>query len=201
MRLIALSALPALTVASSVISARQAPLATITSVTSEGPACPPGSMSSQISDDGSKVTVIFSAFRADFQLGVTPPGERDLDCDVVFHLNFPIGCTKLIPDTIYRGYVQIDQGGVTGDLEPSYVLSGGKLTGVNTTPTKFDSKAVKDFLRDDTPNAEVTIRNPNEQGVRFESRTRMRVITTSSDVQGVVYLDSIDLNLRNQQTC
>jgi hypothetical protein len=174
---------------------------TITSVTAEGPACPSGSVTTDFAADKSKVTVTYSAFKADFQLGLIPPGERDLDCDIVFHLNFPIGCTEVTTDTKYRGFAQIDTGGVTGDVEPSYSLSPGDLKGVNPPPTKFDSKSVKEFVRDDTPTANVTIRNANEQAVKFESRTRMRVITTSSEVAGVVWLDTMELDLRNQKTC
>ena len=201
MRLVALSLLPVLALASSLLPVRQAPRATITSLTSEGPACPPSSIGTTISTDGTVANVIFSTFRADYEAGVTPPGERDLDCRVIFKLNLPIGCTSFVPSTRYHGFVGITQGGVTGDVEPSYVLSPGQLTGVNTSPTRFDSASVKDFIREDAPTAKVTIRNANEQTVTFESRTRMRVITNSDQVQGAVWMDALDINLKNQLSC
>jgi hypothetical protein len=192
---------PTLATASSLLPARQVPLATITSVTAEGPACPSGSFSTNFSGGGAAVTVIYDAYKTDFQQGLIPPPERDLDCDIVFHLNFPIGCTQVTAETTYHGFVWIETGGLTGDVEPSYILSPGQLTGVDTAPTRFDSKAAKSFVRDDKPTAKVTVRNANEQAVKFESRTRLRVITTGSEVSAAVWLESMYLSLSNQKTC
>jgi hypothetical protein len=201
MKLFVSTLLPLLATASSLLPARQTNPARVASVTTEGPACPQGSFNLTNSIDGQRVTVIFDRYRANFQLGVTPPGERDLDCNRIFHLTFPIGCTKVTLDTQYRGFAQITQGGVTGHVAPSYVLSTAKLDGVNEQPTKFDSRAVKDFLRNDKPTASLTVRNSNGQAVQYESRTRLRVITTNSEVAGVVYMDAIDLALTNQRPC
>jgi hypothetical protein len=201
MRFIISSLLPVLGLASSLLPARQAPLATITSVTTDGPACPPSTSNIKINIDGTIANIIFDAFQADYEAGVTPPGERDLDCRIIFRIRVPIGCTTFVPTVAYHGFLDIRQGGVTGDLEPSYPISPGRLDGVNTTPTRFDSQSMKDFTRLDAPTARVTVRNPNEQIVTLESRTRLRIITINNQVTGVVRVDALDINLANQQVC
>jgi len=201
MRLLAFSLLPVLVLAGSLLPARQENRVTVTAVTGEGDACPPGSIVAVLAPDNRSVSATFTSFKADFQQGLIPPGERDLDCTVVFHLNFPIGCTLVVLDADLHGVIQITEGGVTGNVEPSYVLSTGNLDRVNASTTVFDSKSDKDFVRNDAPLAKVTIRNANEQNIRFESHTRLRVITVNSDVVGVVYMDSMGLSFKDDQSC
>ena len=196
--------LPVLASAGPLLTRQAGQVATILSVTSDGPACPPGSLSTAISSDGTKVTAIFDKFRTEYQstTGVAPE-KRDLFCNIQWTLKFPIGCTRANFVTQTRGYPLITEGGVTGNYFPSYGLSPGNFPqGNSLPPTTFDT-TVGDasWLREESPSADVQIRNENERNVRFEARTRLSIQPVSDKLAGVVYVDSIDLTIANQRAC
>ena len=129
------------------------------------------------------------------------PNNYDLECKITFNIRFQVGCTKLTFDTLYRGLAKIEEGGVTGDVEPSHVFPKGQLGDYNKAATRFNSRNGDNFLREDTPSGEITVSTPREQVTQYESHTRLRVVADGPDVVGVVYMDPIDLHLANQQIC
>jgi hypothetical protein len=195
--------LPVLASAGPLVARQAGSVATVISATTEGPACPPGSSLVTIGPDSKNVTVTFSKFRTQYDAGTgQPPEERDLFCNIHWILKFPVGCTSATLLTQTRGKPQIEQGGVTGNYFPTYVLSPGNLAGVNNQETKFDSRdPFPDFTREESPTATVRINTANEQLVKFDARTRLSIQPISQTLVGVVTIDSVDLAIANQRAC
>lgn len=168
--------------------------------TDESEICASGTYAKVITQDQSNATLIFDSFKAVFDPNDSK-AARELSCTVTFSIDFPPKkCSIATIETIYRGYAQVNAEGVTAEIAPTYELQGGKLSG-SLKATKFDASSNPDILRSDIQTANVTVGDASQQTLRFTTRTRLRVNVGSQTVTGVVYLDSIDLSVRNLKSC
>jgi len=199
MRFVSIALLSSL-VAAKTLLGRQDIGVTIVSATADGPGCPADSVTFAFSLDRQAVDVIFSRYLVATGPDA-PDSERETFCDISLAVAFPLGCTSVVFDTIYRGLSTISEMGVSGHLTSSSTLSPGQLIGGNPPETMFTSTSEENFVVEQKPSGTERISNANEQIVSFVSRSRLNLISTGPSLAGVIFVDSVGFDLGNQTRC
>jgi hypothetical protein len=95
---------------------------TIKGVTYGGTGCPQGTMSSQISEDRTTVTLIFDSYIASIGPGISVTDSRK-NCQLNVDIRYPGGFQYSILSADYRGYASLQQG-ISGTLKSTYYFAG-----------------------------------------------------------------------------
>jgi hypothetical protein len=94
----------------------------IESFTYAGSGCPAGSAASIASDDGTVLTLLYSAYVASIGPGTAVTDHRK-NCAVSLNVHYPGGFQYSIFSIDYRGYEDL-QAGITGQQVATYYFSG-----------------------------------------------------------------------------
>lgn len=99
-------------------------LTVITEVTWAGTGCPPGSVSADIGEEATLVSLSFSKYVAATGTGQSASDARK-NCDVRITLHYPQGWSWTVATTDMRGYARIPTG-CSGRLGATYFFSGSQ---------------------------------------------------------------------------
>ncbi|KAF2822677.1 hypothetical protein CC86DRAFT_385600 [Ophiobolus disseminans] len=154
-----------------------------------GTGCPQGTMSSQISNDRSIVTLIFDSYIASIGPGV-PVTEQRKNCQLNVDLEYPGGFQYSILSADYRGYSSI-QKGVTGTLKSTYYFSG--QTAQSSTEYKFEGPATGDYLKHDEADSTSIVWSPCGAAGMLNINSQVRLESKVSAATGLLTTDSTDL--------
>ncbi|KAI1328672.1 hypothetical protein F5Y16DRAFT_398126 [Xylariaceae sp. FL0255] len=119
---LAAAANPVLTATSTSSASGSEPTAiTIVSVSASGNGCPQGSVTTDLSTDGSLVTFGFDSFQTYIGPGTTI-ADTSKNCQLHLNLEYPGGFQYAVVDSTYHGYAQLETG-VTGTFYSTYYFS------------------------------------------------------------------------------
>ncbi|KAL1848002.1 hypothetical protein VTK73DRAFT_10215 [Phialemonium thermophilum] len=169
---------------------RQSSQIQITGVSTSGSGCPQGSVSTNISPDGSVLTLGFDSYQTLVGPGASG-SDREKNCDVFLTLRFPVGvCTAATLSITYHGFAEIESD-VAGSLAASYTLSpgsgGGNPPATTFTASNWSGGGV--YTRQDAVSASATIQNPNQRDVSLAVRTRLILSASNSGASGTLTAD------------
>jgi hypothetical protein len=195
----AVSLLPYVALASPSLSARQVAEVAISNPTVSG--CSLASPA-QISPDKQSITFTFNSFN----VALPTPGDRS--CTVQFNMNFPLTCTAVRFNSVYRGSALIPTGAV-GDFSAAYVLSPttNPLAVLNpkeqghTTLTSAVYNPRHDLFVEH--NATSVIRGkPNEQRFIFKADPHLILQNTagSPSIRADIVVNSATFSLKDLRT-
>ncbi|KAK7750349.1 hypothetical protein SLS62_007757 [Diatrype stigma] len=111
----------------------------IISASTSGNGCPQGTVTQDLSPDGTVVTFGFDAFQTYIGPG-TVVSDRTKNCQLHLNLQYPGGFQFSVVEATYHGYAQLEEG-VTGTFLSTYYFSqdAGATT---TTRTSIDGGGV-----------------------------------------------------------
>jgi hypothetical protein len=164
----------------------------IRSVGYGGTGCPQGTMSSQISNDRTVVTLIFDAYIASIGPGISVTESRK-NCQLNIDLDYPGGFQYSILSADYRGYSAI-QKGVTGTLKSTYYFSG--QTAQSSTTYKFEGPITGDYLKHDEADSTSIVWSPCGAAGMLNINSQVRLESTVSSATGLLTTDSTDLKFK-----
>ncbi|KAL2064276.1 hypothetical protein VTL71DRAFT_4770 [Oculimacula yallundae] len=161
---------------------------TIKNLVYGGTGCPQGTVGSFISPDRTTFTLIFDRFVASIGPGVAVTENRK-NCQLNIELQYPGGFQYSIASTMYRGYVDVDQG-VSARQQNTYYFSG--QSNQLTSGTDFKGPRAGDYsIVDDLPLTS-TIWSPCGATTALNINSQVRLTATNKAGSGVITDDSID---------
>ncbi len=136
-----LLSLPALAVATPfALSPRQSGIR-ITSISTGGTGCPPGSVFSIINGTGDIAEVEFTEFTI-LAENNTPVNNKDLSCDIAFAMSFSGTCKQAVVETRTHGYITLAQAAdATARFINRFAFSGG-IGGDSPPDLEYQSQPV-----------------------------------------------------------
>jgi hypothetical protein len=181
--------------------ARDAQQVQVTSISVSGSGCPQGTITTDISPEGTVLTLGFDSYQTAVGPGVRG-SDREKNCDVFITLRYPLGCTSTTVSTTYHGFAQLEDG-VEGSFPATYSLSPGFVSGgppattfsagewgTGGVYTKLDEVAVKE-----------DIRHANQRDVSFVIRNRIRLNAAGSDLSGTLTVDDATVIISDEKSC
>lgn len=183
------------------VSYRQAVQVSFNSITASGPGCPQGSITTDVTSDGTAFTLGFDRYQTIVGPGVDG-SSREKNCDIFVSLRYPLGCTSAVVQTIYHGFAQLENG-VAGTFPATYTLSPGSTTN-NPPPTTFPASSWTTggvYTKQDIVTATENIRNANQRDVSLTIRTRILLNVANSTVAGTLTVDDATVAITTAQRC
>ncbi|KLU92619.1 hypothetical protein MAPG_11564 [Magnaporthiopsis poae ATCC 64411] len=170
----------------------------ITSVTGAGTGCPSGTWSSQISQDGTSVTLGFDQFEA----FLNPASDRDLSCTLILAASYPTGCVASTVVATSHGFAEFP-GGNTGTVEASYGTSPGRLTTGGGLTRAVLSGGVwaggQPWLRTDNVGSAVNAGSGGRTVLFFVNTRAYFAAPAGSSVFGSLRMDDLSVSFTNQR--
>jgi len=164
----------------------------INKVSYGGTGCPQGTMSTQISDDRSVVTLIFDAYIASIGPGIAITENRK-NCQLNVELLYPGGFQYSILSADYRGYASV-QKGVTGTLKSTYYFSGQQAQ--SSTEYTFVGPANGDYTKHDEADSTSVVWSPCGAAGLLNINSQVRLSSTNTSATGILTTDSTDLKFK-----
>ncbi|KAF2124544.1 hypothetical protein P153DRAFT_390583 [Dothidotthia symphoricarpi CBS 119687] len=165
---------------------------TIRGVTYGGTGCPQGTMSYQISEDKTTMTLIFDQYVASVGPGIEITEQRK-NCQLNVDLLYPGGFQYSVFSADYRGYASI-QKGVTGTLKSTYYFSG--QTAQSSTDTTFTGPYSGDYLKHDVATSTSTVWSPCGAPAALNINSQVRLAQNDTKANGLLTNDSTDLKFK-----
>lgn len=162
---------------------------TIQGVTYGGTGCPQGTLSAQLSDDRTLVTLIFDTYIASIGPTVAVTENRK-NCQININIKYPGGFQYSVLSADYRGYAAI-QKGVSGTLKSTYYFSG--QTAQSSTQYDFVGPVTGDYLKHDEAISTSTIWSPCGANGLLNINSQVRLTATNASASGLLTTDSTDL--------
>ncbi|PVH91906.1 hypothetical protein DM02DRAFT_576540 [Periconia macrospinosa] len=162
---------------------------TIQSVTYGGTGCPQGTLSAQLSDDRTLVTLIFDTYIASIGPTVAVTENRK-NCQINVNIKYPGGFQYSVLSADYRGYAAI-QKGVSGTLKSTYYFSG--QTAQSSTEYNFVGPVTGDYLKHDEADSTSTVWSPCGTNGLLNINSQVRLTATNASASGLLTTDSTDL--------
>ncbi|KAH8716774.1 hypothetical protein GQ44DRAFT_624762 [Phaeosphaeriaceae sp. PMI808] len=157
-----------------------------------GNGCPQGTMSSQISEDRTTVTLIFDSYIASIGPGIALSEQRK-NCQLNIDLEYPGGFQYSILSADYRGYASI-QKGVKGTLKSTYYFSG--QTAQSSTAYDFEGPVSGDYLKHDEADSTSVVWSPCGEKALLNINSQVRLTSSISTATGLLTTDSTDLKFK-----
>ncbi|KAF2263072.1 hypothetical protein CC78DRAFT_292449 [Lojkania enalia] len=161
----------------------------INGVTYGGTGCPQGTLSSQLSNDRTTMTLIFDTYIASIGPGISPVENRK-NCQLNVHLTYPGGFQYSILSADYRGYAAI-QKGITGTLKSTYYFSG--QTDQSSTEYTFVGPVNGDYLKHDQADSTSVVWSPCGAEGLLNINSQVRLTSNNGSATGLLTTDSTDL--------
>ncbi|ORY06369.1 hypothetical protein BCR34DRAFT_590611 [Clohesyomyces aquaticus] len=161
----------------------------IRGITYGGTGCPKNSMSYQISQDRTLVTLIFDSYIASIGPGIAVTESRK-NCQLNVDITYPGGFQYSVLSADYRGYAAI-QKGVTGTLKSTYYFSG--QTDQTSTQYDFIGPLTGDYLKHDQADSTSIVWSPCGAEGMLNINSQVRMSSTNSSATGLLTTDSTDL--------
>ncbi|OIW27131.1 hypothetical protein CONLIGDRAFT_656331 [Coniochaeta ligniaria NRRL 30616] len=183
------------------VSSRQAAQIQFTSITTSGPGCPQGSITTDVTADVTAFTLGFDKYQTLVGPGVDG-SNREKSCDIFLSLRYPLGCTSAVINTTYHGFAQLDSG-VVGTLSVAYILSPGSTTN-SPPPAMFPASSWsigEVYTKRDSVTATENIQNTNQRDVSLTIRTRIMLIVANSTMAGTLSIDDATVAITTAQGC
>ncbi|CAI6334689.1 unnamed protein product [Periconia digitata] len=165
---------------------------TIQGVTYGGTGCPQGTLSAQLSDDRTTVTLIFDTYIASIGPTVAVTENRK-NCQLNVNIKYPGGFQYSVLSADYRGYAAI-QKGVEGLLKSTYYFSG--QTQQSITEYSFVGPVTGDYLKSDKADSTSTVWSPCGANGLLNINSQVRLTASNASASGLLTTDSTDLKFK-----
>jgi len=161
----------------------------IKGITYGGNGCPKGSMSYQISQDRTIVTLLFDSYIASVGPGIALTESRK-NCQLNVDITYPGGFQYSILSADYRGYAAL-QSGVQGTLKSTYYFSG--QTAQTSTTYIFKGPLTGDYLKHDEADSTSVVWSPCGAEGMLNINSQVRLESSNTSATGLLTTDSTDL--------
>jgi hypothetical protein len=157
-----------------------------------GTGCPQGSLSSQISDDKTVLTLLYDKFTAQAGKNIQPV-ERRKNCQVNVKIHFPQGWQFSIVKADFRGYADIPKG-ASGTCKATYYFSGH--TQQITSTKTFQGPFTDNYLKSDVFGVESTIWSECGADSMLNINSQIQLNPLDSQQSALLTSDSTDLKFK-----
>ncbi|KAF2792831.1 hypothetical protein K505DRAFT_338331 [Melanomma pulvis-pyrius CBS 109.77] len=144
----------------------------IKGITYGGNGCPQGTMSSQLSNDRTTVTLIFDSYIASIGPGIAVTEQRK-NCQLNVAITYPGGFQYSILSADYRGYANLQKG--------------------TTTQYDFVGPVIGDYLKHDEADSTSVVWSPCGAEGMLNINSQVRMTATNTSATGLLTTDSTDL--------
>jgi hypothetical protein len=160
----------------------------IKGITYGGTGCPQGSLSSFISADRQTFTLIFDQYVASIgpKVAIT---ENRKNCQLNIDLQYPSGFQYSVFNTVYRGYVDLDDG-VTARQQSTFYFSGQSAQ--TSTGTNFKGPRTGDYTLSDQLGLSSVVWSPCGSPKALNLNSEVRLNSSKTGASGLITDDSID---------
>lgn len=162
-----------------------------------GTGCPQNSVSTDLSEDGEAMTLIFSAYQVE-KGTASKPLERK-NCNIRLAMNTPAGWSFALLSLIFRGYADIDKS-ATGVQNVNYSLGAGSPK-IKLGKMKIDGEFKNDYERADTLPISTIQWSPcrnRSQVLELDTAIAIASNAGSPEAGGYMTVDSLDGELSQQ---
>ncbi|KAK3393325.1 hypothetical protein B0H63DRAFT_516517 [Podospora didyma] len=178
---------------------------TINSVKTSGSGCPRRTVTTDISEDRTVVTLGFDEFQTYFGRRYGNSNDnRDKNCEIRLNLHYPGGFTFAVVDAVYHGFAQLDSG-ITGSFSSSYSFldSRGSSEGKScSTKSTIDGGGVYEngtvYTKQDLIPTVSRVASPCGKNATLVIKTRINMSGGSANASGTLTGDDATIAFTQQ---